>query len=167
MVFAKIGCVSESKSAVKQMKIKARFSRFYFAFHSTCINFAAMFKNIMLVALGGAVGSVARYLVSRALNGTLLAAFPLGTMTANVLGCFVIGLVCGMADGDGAPVGPDLKLLLTVGFCGGFTTFSTFMNETLALARGGEALAPALYVGASVALGLLAVVGGYQLVKLI
>lgn len=126
-----------------------------------------MLKNILLVALGGAVGGVARYLVSRAVQGTLLSTFPFGTMTANVLGCLVIGLVYGLADGDGAPVGADLKLLLTVGFCGGFTTFSTFMNETLTLARGGEALMSALYVGASVALGLLAVMAGFQLAKLI
>ena len=149
------------------MKIKARFPRFYFAFRSTCINFAPMLKNILLVALGGAVGSVARYLVSRALNGTLLAVFPLGTMTANVLGCLVIGLVCGLADGDGAPIGADLKLLLTVGFCGGFTTFSTFMNESLTLLKTGDALTSALYAGASVALGLAAVVAGLQLAKLL
>ena len=126
-----------------------------------------MLKNIMLVALGGAAGSVARYLVSRALNGTVLAAFPLGTLAANVLGCLVIGLVCGLADGDGPHVGADLKLLLTVGFCGGFTTFSTFMNESLTLVKTGDAVLAALYAGASLALGMAAVVGGYQLAKLI
>ena len=126
-----------------------------------------MLKNIMLVAVGGAVGSVARYLVSRALNGTLLAAFPLGTLTANVLGCLIIGLVCGLADGDGPPVGADLKLLLTVGFCGGFTTFSTFMNESLTLVKTGDAVLAALYAGASVALGLAAVAAGLQLAKLL
>ncbi len=122
-----------------------------------------MLKNILLVALGGAVGSVARYLLSRALNGTVLAVFPLGTMTANVLGCLVIGL----ADGDGAPIGAGLKLLLMVGFCGGFTTFSTFMNESLTLLKTGDALTSALYAGASVALGLAAVVAGLQLAKLL
>ncbi len=126
-----------------------------------------MLKNIMLVALGGAAGSVARYLVSRALNGTVLAAFPLGTLAANVLGCLIIGLVCGLADGDGPHVGADLKLLLTVGFCGGFTTFSTFMNESLTLVKTGDAVLAALYAGASLALGMAAVVGGYQLAKLI
>ena len=126
-----------------------------------------MLKNVLLVALGGAVGSVARYLVSRAVQGTLLSAFPFGTMTANVLGCLVIGLVYGLADGDGAPVGADLKLLLTVGFCGGFTTFSTFMNESLSLLRADSAAMMALYVGGSVALGLLAVFAGLQIIKLI
>ena len=126
-----------------------------------------MLKNIMLVALGGAVGSVARYLVSRALNGTLLAAFPLGTLTANVLGCLVIGLVCGLADGGGTRLDADLKLLLTVGFCGGFTTFSTFMNESLTLIKTGDALLAAVYAGASVALGLAAVAAGLQMAKLI
>ena len=126
-----------------------------------------MLKNVLLVALGGAAGSVARYLVSRALNGTVLAAFPLGTLAANVLGCLIIGLVCGLADGDGPHVGADLKLLLTVGFCGGFTTFSTFMNESLTLVKTGDAVLAALYAGASLALGMAAVVGGYQLAKLI
>lgn len=126
-----------------------------------------MIKNILLVAAGGAVGSVARYLLSRAVQGTALAVFPCGTMAANVLGCLAIGLVCGLASGHGAPVSADMKLLLTVGFCGGFTTFSTFMNETLAMLKGGSCVMPAVYVGASVALGLLAVAGGFQLSKLI
>ena len=125
-----------------------------------------MLKSILLVAAGGAVGSVARYLLSRALNGTVLAAFPLGTMAANLLGCLAIGLVCGLA-GDGcARLGPDMKLLLTVGFCGGFTTFSTFMNESLTLVKAGDALLGAVYVGSSVALGLIAVMAGFQLAKL-
>ena len=70
-----------------------------------------MLKSILLVAAGGAVGSVARYLLSRALNGTVLAAFPLGTMAANLLGCLAIGLVCGLA-GDGGAAGRGKRLRL-------------------------------------------------------
>lgn len=124
-----------------------------------------MLKDILIVACGGAVGSVARFLLSRAVQGSVLAAFPLGTMTVNVAGCFIIGLVCGLSKGADAPLSADMKLLLTVGFCGGFTTFSTFMNETLTLVRGGDALLAAVYVGASVALGLLAVMAGWSLAK--
>lgn len=124
-----------------------------------------MLKDILIVACGGAVGSVARFLLSRAVQGSVLAAFPLGTMTVNVAGCFIIGLVCGLSEGADAPLSADMKLLLTVGFCGGFTTFSTFMNEALTLVRGGDALLAAVYVGASVALGLLAVMAGWSLAK--
>ena len=126
-----------------------------------------MIKNILLVAAGGAAGSVARYLLSKALQGSAMGTFPLGTMAANLLGCLLIGVVYGLAEGDGAPVGADMKLLLTVGFCGGFTTFSTFMNESLTLVKAGDALTAALYVGASVALGLSAVLAGLQLTTVV
>ena len=125
-----------------------------------------MIKDILLVAAGGAAGSVARYLLSRALHDTPLGSFPVGTMTANILGCLAIGLVCGLSAGATPPVGHSLKLLLTVGFCGGFTTFSTFMNESLTLCKAGDALLAAVYVGASVALGLAAVAGGLLISKL-
>lgn len=125
-----------------------------------------MIKDILLVAAGGAAGSVARYLLSHALHDTPLGSFPVGTMTANILGCLAIGLVCGLSAGANPPVGHSLKLLLTVGFCGGFTTFSTFMNESLTLCKAGDALLAAVYVGASVALGLAAVAGGLLISKL-
>lgn len=124
-----------------------------------------MIKNILLVAAGGAAGSVARYLISKAVQGSLLSAFPLGTLTVNVAGCLLIGLVGGLASGPAPTVGQDIKLLLTTGLCGGFTTFSTFMNETCTLAKGGDAVTAALYIGASVALGLLAVPAGWQLAR--
>lgn len=125
-----------------------------------------MLKNILLVALGGAAGSVARYLLSRAVQGTMLSAFPFGTMTVNVLGCLMLGAVCGPADG-GLGMSRGLRLMLTMGFCGGFTTFSTFMNESASLMRAGNALMAAAYIGASVMLGLLAVFLGMQLTKMI
>lgn len=124
-----------------------------------------MLKNIMLVALGGAAGSVARYLLSKAIQDTAATAFPWGTMAVNVAGCLLIGLLYGLASGDGARLGADLKLMLTVGFCGGFTTFSTFANESLTLAKTGDALLSAAYIGSSVALGMLAVMAGAQLAK--
>lgn len=75
-------------------------------------------------------------------------------------------MVYGLADNN-ISISPGLKLLLTVGFCGGFTTFSTFMNESFSLMRADSALLMALYVGGSVVLGLLAVFAGLQLIKLI
>ncbi len=124
-----------------------------------------MLKNILLVALGGAAGSVARYLLSKAIQDTAATAFPWGTMAVNVAGCLLIGLLYGLASGDGTRLGADLKLMLTVGFCGGFTTFSTFANESLTLAKTGDALLSAAYMGSSVALGMLAVMAGAQLAK--
>ncbi len=124
-----------------------------------------MLKNILLVALGGAAGSVARYLLSKAIQDTAATAFPWGTMAVNVAGCLLIGLLYGLAAGDGTRLGADLKLMLTVGFCGGFTTFSTFANESLTLAKTGDALLSAAYIGSSVALGVLAVAAGAQLAK--
>lgn len=124
-----------------------------------------MLKNILLVALGGAAGSVARYLLSKAIQDTAATAFPWGTMAVNVAGCLLIGLLYGLAASDGARLGADLKLMLTVGFCGGFTTFSTFANESLTLAKSGDALLSAAYIGSSVALGVLAVAAGAQLAK--
>ncbi len=124
-----------------------------------------MLKNILLVALGGAAGSVARYLLSKAVQGAAASSFPWGTMAVNVAGCLLIGLFYGLSGDGGACIGQDLKLMLTVGFCGGFTTFSTFANESLTLAKTGDALLSAVYIGSSVALGMLAVVAGAQLAK--
>ena len=122
-------------------------------------NFAQMYRNILLVALGGALGSVVRYLVSRWMKGTL----PWGTLTVNLVGCLLIGLLMGlMAKGS---LSPEMKLLLVTGFCGGFTTFSTFANESFSMMKGGDVLTMALYVGGSVVVGILAVYVGLQITK--
>ena len=118
-----------------------------------------MIKNLLLVALGGAVGSVGRYLVSKWLEG----GFPWGTLTVNIIGCLLIGLLTGLvAKGT---LTPEMKLLLVTGFCGGFTTFSTFANESFLMMKTGDALLAAIYVGVSVAMGILAVYVGLQIVK--
>lgn len=110
-----------------------------------------MLRNILLVALGGAIGSVCRYLLS-CMN---VASWPWGTFAVNILGSLVIGLLVGLA--SKGIVSPEMKLLLITGFCGGFTTFSTFANESFSMMRAGDALQMALYVGASVVVGILAV----------
>ncbi len=117
-----------------------------------------MAYNILYVALGGAAGSVARYLVSQWLKESTHTAFPMGTMVVNVAGCLLIGLFCGLAERFG--MGSSMKTFLTVGFCGGFTTFSTFMNENLTLMRGGNMMQTAAYAALSIAFGLMAVCGG-------
>ena len=117
-----------------------------------------MFLNCVFVGLGGLVGSVLRYLVSfiplRHESG-----FPLVTLGINVLGAFLLGLIMAAA-GKNPSLDPRALLFLKVGVCGGFTTFSTFAYETMALLNAGKPGAAALYMAASGALGVLAVLGG-------
>jgi CrcB protein len=96
----------------------------------------------LMVALGAAIGAPLRYLTDRALGS------PWGTLTVNVIGSFILGLVLG------APLTPSLKALLGTGFCGALTTYSTFSWETLAMAGRGERAAACGYVATSVTLGL-------------
>lgn len=117
-----------------------------------------MAYNILFVALGGALGSVARYLVSEWTREASDTAFPLGTLLVNVIGCLLIGLFNGIAERCG--MGGLARTFLTVGLCGGFTTFSTFMNENLALMRGGNFFVAVGYAVLSLALGLAAVYFG-------
>ena len=114
------------------------------------------------VALGGALGSVARYACSGIAVRWLGAAFPYGTLFVNVMGSFAIGLLAALVAADGRPsLGADARAFLLVGVLGGFTTFSSFSLETLNLARSG-ALAPAmLNVAGSVVLCLAAVSIGF------
>ena len=117
-----------------------------------------MIRNLLLVALGGAIGSVLRYLLS-----SINTSFPWGTFGVNVLGSLLIGLFVGLF--SKGVLSPDIKLLLVTGFCGGFTTFSTFANESFGLMKAGDALQTALYIGASVMIGILAVWAGISLSK--
>ena len=110
-----------------------------------------MLRTILLVTLGGAFGSVCRYLVSRMMESS----FPWGTFTVNILGSLLIGLLVGLV--TKGVLSPDMKLLLVTGFCGGFTNFSTFANESFGMMKAGDALQMALYLGASVVIGILAV----------
>jgi CrcB protein len=119
-----------------------------------------MLKDILFVGLGGFAGSALRYVVGRVLNGS----FPWGTLVVNVAGCFLIGLLYALAE-RGNLASPHLRLLLMAGFCGGFTTFSAFMNENLLMLRAGEFLPFALYTAGSILAGLTAVWLGYLLLR--
>jgi CrcB protein len=119
-------------------------------------------KDILLVGLGGFAGSVARYLVSK-LNVTWqVHAIPMGTLTVNILGSLLIGFLVGLSAKSNL-ISNELRLLLMVGFCGGFTTFSSFTNENLILMQNGQFLTVILYTALSVLLGFLAVYLGYIL----
>jgi CrcB protein len=121
-------------------------------------------KALLLVALGGALGSVARYKLSGlVLHQTIDWKFPLGTFIVNVLGCLVAGILAGMAEKFDL-LSADLRLLLFTGVLGGFTTFSAFGLETMFLLRRGEVLVAGANVIVSVVAGLLALWVGLGLV---
>jgi CrcB protein len=118
--------------------------------------------NILLVAVGGAVGSVCRYLTGLAMTRWIGTGFPWGTITVNIVGSFVIGLLTELiARKVSMPM--ETRLLLVVGFLGGFTTFSSFSLDTMALFERGESLSAFAYVAASVLLSLGAAFGGLAL----
>ncbi len=110
---------------------------------------------IWLVALGGALGSVSRFLMGPALQRAFNATFPVGTLLINILGSLVLGFVMRLAI-EGVSVTPEARAFIAVGFCGGFTTFSTFSYEAIRLLEDGEGWRAAAYIVASVMLSLLA-----------
>lgn len=123
-----------------------------------------MFRLLATIAVGGAVGSVSRYLLQMLVARHFVYPFPLGTLLTNILGCLLIGFFYAAAE-RGTIGSPELRLLLTTGFCGGFTTFSTFSYETIALLTDGQYLYVALYVTGSLLLGLGATFAGVVAVR--
>lgn len=114
-------------------------------------------SNLLLVGLGGFIGSVLRYLASGWVQQALKSVgFPYGTLAVNLVGCFVIGLLAHLAESRGL-FASDVRLFVFVGILGGFTTFSSFGNETLNLARDSQWTAALLNITANVIGGLLAV----------
>lgn len=112
----------------------------------------------MLVFIGGGLGAVSRFMVTTLLAGKL-GNFPLGTLAANFFGSLLIGLVLGILAGRAEPV----RLFVVVGFLGGFTTFSSFSAETLALIQGGQIFAAAVNIIVSVVAGLIACAVGLKI----
>lgn len=122
----------------------------------------SLLTNMACVALGGALGSTLRYLASRAINEHVGGDFPWSTLAVNVAGCAIIGLIYGLIE-RGLHTDEALRLFLTVGFCGGFTTFSTFAHENFLLFGAGRLATVALYAAASFLLGLLALYATHRL----
>jgi CrcB protein len=118
--------------------------------------------NFVYVAIGGALGAMLRYSLNYLPVST---AFPFKTLIANIFGSFIIGMIAGVADIKG--VDEKLSLLLKVGFCGGFTTFSTFSLETMTLIEKGDWGVAAIYAATSVIVCVLFCVAGIALAKYI
>lgn len=120
--------------------------------------------NIIAVFVGGGTGASLRYLITK-LAAKCCGFSQWGTFGANILGCFLIGYIFGFTMQKTEIIPPALKLFLTVGFLGGLTTFSTFSCEAFCFLKEGKLLHCALYITASVVLGLFATFAGYLLGK--
>lgn len=123
-------------------------------------------KHLLLVGLGGFIGSVARFLVSKLNLSWHFLSIPMGTLTVNVLGSFIIGILVGISVKSDL-ISTDLRLFLMVGFCGGFTTFSSFSSENLMLLQNGQVVTMLIYTALSILLGFLAVYLGYIFTNLL
>lgn len=102
-------------------------------------------KNLIFIFIGGGLGSIVRYSLGKWVDHFHQYAFPLGTLVVNMVACFVLGLVIGLADSRQL-MSTSAKLFWTVGFCGGFSTFSTFSGETMVLVQTGLSLNAIAYV---------------------
>lgn len=104
--------------------------------------------TVVAIAIGGAIGSVARYLIGVRLYSFLGLGLPYGTLTVNLVGSFLLGVILGLVEERGA-FGPETRSFLTIGFLGGFTTFSTFIYENWEYTRDGEIMRAGLYTALS------------------
>ena len=122
-------------------------------------------KQLLLVFLGGGVGSVLRFIFGKYLNSTETG-IPYGTFAANIIGSLLIGFILGLAAKNSSLTNNQI-LFLATGFCGGFTTFSTFAYENHVFLKSGDFVSFALYTIGSFVIGFLAVFLGMYLVKLV
>jgi CrcB protein len=120
---------------------------------------------VVLVGVGGAAGSSLRYIVSSLIQSQTTSGFPFGTLQVNVIGCFIIGLLIGSTMSAPIKINENLRLLFATGFCGGFTTFSAFSAETVALVDKGEMGLAVTYISISVLMGLAATFAGILISK--
>ena len=120
-------------------------------------------KIVLAIGTGSFFGGILRYLLSQFVQSKFLSAFPFGTLTVNIIGCFLIGLVFGLT--DRGTLTPEWRLFLATGMIGGFTTFSAFSFETVGLLRDGQLWYATAYIVGSVIIGLLATFIGISIIK--
>lgn len=123
-----------------------------------------MDRGILLVGFGGFVGSILRYLAAIVFSSQSTSGFPLATFAVNVIGCFLIGVIFALSE-KGNVLSPEWRIFLTTGFCGGFTTFSSFSYESIKLLQDGQFLYLSLNVILSVVLGFAATYLGMISIK--
>ncbi|MEO7217912.1 MAG: fluoride efflux transporter CrcB [Gemmatimonadaceae bacterium] len=118
----------------------------------------------LYVAVGSALGGVSRYVIGGAMQQRLGIGFPAGTLVVNIVGSLLLGFIMRLALG-GTQISPETRIFLTTGFCGGFTTFSTFSYETATMLEGGQYRRVATYVTLSLVLSVLATFAGFALAQ--
>lgn len=123
-----------------------------------------MIRTLLFIGAGSFLGGIARYLLTKFVQTGTSSSFPFGTLAVNVLGCLAIGILYGLFE-RGSLLNPDLRMFLTIGFCGGFTTFSTFVHENYTLFENENFLHFACYSVSSFALGLAAAYLGHFIIK--
>lgn len=123
-----------------------------------------MLKNFLIVGIGSFFGGGLRYLTQLLIVRHTSATFPYGTFAVNIIGSFIIGIIFGLSL-KSTLISNQVKLLLATGFCGGFTTFSSFSLDNYGLLRDGEYLIFSLYFGLTLILGLFAAYSGIYLIK--
>lgn len=121
-------------------------------------------KNILIIGLGGFIGSVLRFFISKLNHYIDFFSLPLGTLSVNIVGSFLIGIFAGISLKSNI-LSLELQLFLITGLMGGFTTFSSFTHENLTLLQNGQIISVIIYTGTSIILGFLAVYLGYYLCK--
>lgn len=113
--------------------------------------------TILYITLAGIVGTLSRYGLEGFIQGRTKSAFPMGTLIVNLTGCFVLGFIVRIATGAGV-ISPDLRAGLTIGFCGAFTTMSTFSYESVQLLSRGDYLRAGVYMSVTILGGMVAVI---------
>lgn len=121
-------------------------------------------KSLLLIGSGSFLGGISRYLLSVFIHTKSATSFPIGTLGVNITGCFIIGLVFGLVQKHNLT--DNWQLFLMTGILGGFTTFSSFSNETFLMLKNGLWANAILYVVLSILVGIILTIGGYWLTKI-
>jgi CrcB protein len=124
-----------------------------------------MLKFVAIIGVGSFIGGICRYLVGYVFEKYFEISFPLGTLTINIVGSLIIGIIYGLV--SKGMISPEWRFFLATGFCGGFTTFSSFAYENVAMMEARLYFQTALYIGASVVIGLAAAYFGAMIGKAI
>ncbi|MEO6188671.1 MAG: fluoride efflux transporter CrcB [Ginsengibacter sp.] len=120
-------------------------------------------KIILAVGIGSCIGGLCRYFLTQIIQNKVLSTFPFGTLAVNIIGCLVIGIVFGLSEKGN--FNAEWRMFLVTGILGGFTTFSSFSNESVGMLRDGQLWYAFAYISASVIIGLLATFTGISIIK--